>query len=96
MLDIIESWLSPIYQSEVSPVSATPVMPSSVCIFRTTASAHLAGPPDITIGLEKGIETGMHSTLVIFIRFPPNNEYCLKKPIFYQVRKPRSDSRGGL
>jgi hypothetical protein len=63
---MMESWLSPMYQREVSPVSATPVMPSSVCILSTTASDCVAGPPDMTMGLAKGMDTGMHSTLVIF------------------------------
>ncbi len=66
-LYMIESWLSPMYQREVSPVSATPVKPSSVWILSTTASDLVTAPPDMIIGLAKGIETGMHSTLVIFI-----------------------------
>ena len=55
------------YQREVSPVSAIPVTPSSVCILSTIASATDAEVPDMTMGLAKGMDTGMHSTLVIFI-----------------------------
>src|SRR4030067_3410416 len=75
MLNMMESWLSPMYHIDVSPVSDTPVTPSSVCILTTTASAPVAAPPDMTIGLANFMETGVHFTPVIFIDRPPHLYY---------------------
>ncbi|MNT01903.1 hypothetical protein D3C72_1363900 [compost metagenome] len=63
----IDAWLSPRYQDDVSPDSAMPTSPVSVCNRSNNVSSLVMVTFGNRSGLFSGIDTGMHSTFVIFM-----------------------------
>ncbi|MDT4870031.1 hypothetical protein FQZ97_1050900 [compost metagenome] len=63
----IEAWLSPRYQEDVSPDSAIPTSPVSVCSRSSSVSSLVMVTFGNRSGFFSGIDTGMHSTFVIFM-----------------------------
>ena len=67
IIPIIESCISPRYHEDVSPESAMPTVPSSAVIFSSTLSIAVMRVLGMISGFFIGVETGISSTLTIFI-----------------------------
>jgi len=70
IIDMIEPCISPMYHDDVSPESEKPTVPSSHVSFRMTLSIASMRVFGMIIGFFIGVETGMTSTLTIFMMVP--------------------------